>query len=604
MSSQTRTAVPTTPTPSRRNARIVLSSFAFFMLVAAVLPPLFPPTIAWAHRPMSYLLAALSAGLALLITVRPATPRTVLLTIGWVLVIATVLQAFAVGDVVAMFGTWLVVPALALLAGQLRPRGRKVLLAAHVLSGALWAGIGLTVCAMAVAAMHAGDVRSSAAIYELMAVFDITLLPWANFATILTGLALGLTTGWGLLRYYWVAGKMVIAVGILMMAFGFVHDTLEVAGEQAEHLAATGGTTADLTSAADVVLWSFVAATLGLVVAILLSLYKPGGRTRRGRRLLPAKSIRQPERKATVADMRPIADDTVALTLRAEDGAPLPTWAPGAHIDVVLPSGRVRQYSLYGDPADADSYRIAVLREPNGRGGSNEIHAMPVGTTIGIRGPRNNFPLVDATAYLFVAGGIGITPFLPMIDRLERASAPWQLLYRGRSLSSMAFATALRHQYPGHVALLPSDAHPRPDLAEVLGKTPTGVAVYGCGPQGLLDALEAAMATQCPHGTLQVERFAATERTAENLPFEAELRRSGVVVPVPTDRTLLAAIEDIVPTIDRSCVDGICGSCATRVLTGRPDHRDDVLQPGERERTDIIYPCVSRAHGKRIVLDV
>ncbi|RZQ64906.1 oxidoreductase [Amycolatopsis suaedae] len=379
------------------------------------------------------------------------------------------------------------------------------------------------------------------------------------------------------------------------MAFGFLHDALEDAGEQAARLVATGGTAAQLTGTADVVFWGFGSSVLSLVGALLLSLYKPGGRTPRGRRK------RQPGLRVRVADVRTVADGTVALTLRATGGQALPRWAPGAHVDLVLPSGRVRQYSLYGDPADAGCYRVAVLREPDGRGGSAEIHRLRPGAEIGIRGPRNNFPLVQAPAYLFLAGGIGITPFLPMIHELNRAGADWRLIYRGKSLSTMPFTDALARQYPGRVTLLPADTHARPDLAAVLRGCPDGVAVYCCGPESLLRAVE----EHCPAGTLHTERFAASGRAdaGPSTAFDAELRQSGVTVHVPADRTLLAAIQDVDPTVDLSCEDGICGSCVTRVLAGTPDHRDDVLQAHERDRTDVIYPCVSRVRGDRIVLD-
>ncbi|MBF6174978.1 oxidoreductase [Nocardia blacklockiae] len=431
----------------------------------------------------------------------------------------------------------------------------------------------------------------------------MTLLPWANFATILTGLALGVTTGWGLVRYYWVAVKLSIAVGILFLAFGFLHDTLERAHRQAAQLAATGGTTAQLTADAAVAFWGFGTSLLGLVAALLLSLYKPGGKTRRGRRLLPVRASGR-DIRVTIADRREIASDTVALTLRPTEVEQLPEWEPGAHVDLVLPSGRVRRYSLHGDPAEHAIYRIAVLNEPAARGGSTEIHSLRPGMRVGIRGPRNTFPLIDAPAYLFIAGGIGITPFLPMIDRLQRRGADWQLIYRGRSLTSMAFAAALRGRYPERVRLCPADTSARPDLDAVIAAAPRGVAVYCCGPETLLRAVET-VAAQHPDAIVRTERFAASDRPhSDNAPFEAELRRSGVVVKVPADRTLLSVIQEVDPTVALSCEDGVCGSCATRVLAGLPDHRDDVLQAGERERADIIYPCVSRARGERIVLDV
>ena len=181
------------------------------------------------------------------------------------------------------FATWLSVPVLALFAGQLRPKPRKALVAAHAVSAACWIGVALTFVAMSVVAMSTNDIHTTTAIYELMAAFDITLLPWTKFATFLTGVALSMTTKWGLLRYYWVAAKIAIAVGILVVAFGFLHDALERAGHEAAALATIGGTAADISGASDVVLWGFRCAMLSLVGALLLSLYKPDGRTRRAR---------------------------------------------------------------------------------------------------------------------------------------------------------------------------------------------------------------------------------------------------------------------------------------------------------------------------------
>lgn len=256
--------------------------------VAAQLSPLVPPAFPAAHLPMWIAIAAVSGGLALVVTAGPTTRRWFLLSVGWLLVVLTVVQAFVVGDLIAMFATWLSVPVLAKFAGQLRPKPRKALVAAHAVSAACWMGIALTFVAMSVVAMSSNDIHTTHLIYELMATFDITLLPWANFATFLTGIALSLTTKWGLVRYYWVVTKIAIAVGILIMAFGFLHDSLERAGQEAAVLAAAGGTAAQLTHTADVVLWGFGVAMLSLIGALLLSLYKPGGRTKRGRRLAAA----------------------------------------------------------------------------------------------------------------------------------------------------------------------------------------------------------------------------------------------------------------------------------------------------------------------------
>jgi hypothetical protein len=282
------------PGRTPRNARALLFMFFLVAVVATKLPPVFPPSFPQAYVPMWWAIAVSSGGLALLLTVRPSSRRVVVLGLGWLLVALTVLQAFLVGDLIAMFGTWLVVAALALLAGQLRPKPRKALVAAHAVAAACWVGIALTFVAMSVVAMSTNDIQTTRVVYGLMAVFDVTLLPWANFATFLTGIALSMTTKWGLISYYWVAVKLAIAVGILIMAFGFLHDNLEDAAGQAEQLAATGGSAAQITTASDVVLWGFGCAALSLVGALLLSLYKPGGRIRIGRRNLRLREVKAP----------------------------------------------------------------------------------------------------------------------------------------------------------------------------------------------------------------------------------------------------------------------------------------------------------------------
>lgn len=573
--------------------RIALLVYAAVAVALAQLPTLFPLRIPELREPLLIVLAVVAGGLGALLTFRPSAPRRVVLGLGWLQCVLTVVLAFVVGDVLVMFCCWISVPVLALLAGQLGRRPRRALVAAHAISAACWVGITLAVVAMAVVAMTTDDLDTTVVVYKLMSEFDISLLPWANFATTLTGIALGLTTKWGLIRYYWVAIKLVISIAILFSAFAYVENSLTAVIERAEHLAATGGTVGELGVGTSVVLAGFGVPLLSLFAAMLLSLYKPGGKTRRGRRTSPTRDL-----PVKVAEVEKVAEGAIAVTLRPVKGV-LPSWEPGAHIDLVLPSGLVRQYSLFdGSP---EAYRVAVLLEREGRGGSAEIHRLASGARLVVRGPRNKFPLAEAPAYLFIAGGIGITPFLPMIRQLD--GHDWRLIYRGRSLATMAFAAELAGDYPSRVRLVPADTHPRPDLPALLAAVSPGTAVYCCGTESLIKAVETAMPE---HGTLHTERFAASDRAdvAANTAFEADLRESGVVVQVPPERSLLAAIHDVDPTLDASCEDGICGSCQVRVLGGIPDHRDDVLQNHERDRTDVMYPCVSRAKGRRIVLDI
>jgi ferredoxin-NADP reductase len=564
-------------------ARNTLFGYAVLAAVLTQVPSLFPLRIPELRTPLLLALAATAAALGLLLAVRPSAPRPLVLGLGWVQCLLTVALGFVVGDILVMFCCWIAVPILALLAGQLGRRPHRALVAAHAISAAAWVGITCAVVTLAVIGRATRDLDTAVIVYKLISYFDITLLPWANFATTLTGIALGLTTRWGLIRYRWVAAKLIISFAILASAFAYVEDSVGAMIEKAEHLALTGGTTDQLGSGGDVVFAGFGLPLLSLVAAMLLSLYKPGGKTQWGRR----GNIR-------ITKITQLADQTIGLTLRPVKGR-LPSWEPGAHIDLVLPSGLVRQYSIAGESDGA--YQIAVLREPDSRGGSAEIHRLRAGARIGIRGPRNKFPLVEAPSYLFIAGGIGITPFLPMIAAL--GDRDWRMLYRGRSRASMAYAAELSSD--DRVTLLPADEVPRPDLAVLLADVAPGTAVYCCGPESLMQAVEDAMPA---HATLHTERFVATERSGERAAFEAVLQRSGVVVQVPAERSLLDVIHEVDPTVDASCEDGICGSCEVRVLGGIPDHRDDVLQNHERDRTDLMYPCVSRAKGRRIVLDV
>ncbi|WMX47413.1 PDR/VanB family oxidoreductase [Streptomyces roseicoloratus] len=291
------------------------------------------------------------------------------------------------------------------------------------------------------------------------------------------------------------------------------------------------------------------------------------------------------------------ADGVVRLRL---EGTGLPDWQPGAHIDLVLPSGTVRQYSLCGDPAERDAYTIAtrlVEAGQGGRGGSREVHEqVHVGTELEIRGPRNRFPLAPAPSYVFVAGGIGITPILPMVRAAEAACADWRLLYCGRSRASMPFLDEVG-ETAERVTVVAEDEDGRPDLSFLAG-LPEATEVHCCGPEGLMDAVGAAM----PEGRVaRFERFSAA-RTAPGTAFEVELRRTGRTLAVPADRSVLSVVREAVPGVLYSCRQGFCGTCRQRVLDGEVDHRDELLT--DAERTDSMLICVSRCAGERLVLDL
>ncbi|MDN0198555.1 PDR/VanB family oxidoreductase [Streptomyces sp. S.PNR 29] len=296
-----------------------------------------------------------------------------------------------------------------------------------------------------------------------------------------------------------------------------------------------------------------------------------------------------------------VAEGVLALTLRHPLGEQLPAWEPGAHVDVVLGPDLERQYSLCGDPADRDTWRIAVLREPDGRGGSAYVHdQVGQGDKVRVRGPRNHFRLQSAPRYRFIAGGIGITPILPMLAAAEAAGAEWTLLYGGRTRASMAFTGELG-RYGERVTLAPQDETGLLDLASVLGDLADGTLVYCCGPGPLLDAVE----ERCPSGVLHVERFQANEQqTGDDAEFEVELAQSGRTLTVPADVSVLDTVRAAGIEVLYSCTEGTCGTCETDVLEGTPDHRDSVLTQEERESGETMMICVSRCRGKRLVLDL
>ncbi|TWV34761.1 oxidoreductase [Streptomyces misionensis] len=300
------------------------------------------------------------------------------------------------------------------------------------------------------------------------------------------------------------------------------------------------------------------------------------------------------------------ADGVVSLDLHRADHAPLPAWTPGAHIDLVLAPDLVRQYSLCSSPDDAHVWRVAVLREDDGRGGSLQVHdKLAEGDPVRVRGPRNHFPLERAERYLFIAGGIGITPIIPMLEQAERHGSAWELVYGGRTLPSMAFRGALVTRYGERVRVRPEDAYGLLDLDALLGTPRPGTLVYCCGPEPLLKAVEERCAGW-PPGTLHVERFAPKELQApvRDGAFDVELAQTGITVTVPPDKSVLQAVEEAGVQVLFSCQEGTCGTCETAVLEGTVDHRDSLLTPAEQEAHDTMMICVSRAACPRLVLDL
>jgi ferredoxin-NADP reductase len=312
-----------------------------------------------------------------------------------------------------------------------------------------------------------------------------------------------------------------------------------------------------------------------------------------------------PELSLVVKTISHEAERVMGIRLAALGASDLPAWTPGAHIDILLPNGLERQYSLCGDPDDRRHWQIAVLREVAGRGGSEWLHSrIREGDVLRARGTRNNFSLADAGAYLFVAGGIGITPLLPMIREVGRRGVPWRLLYGGRSRRSMAFATELAAD-GGQVCIRPEDEYGLLDLEGFLGEPRHGVAIYCCGPERLLRAMEA-VCERWPDGILHVERFRPSPGAPDgvNGAFEVVLAKSGITCRVGADESILDALEKAGIYVPRSCGEGTCGTCLTPVAAGIPDHRDSFLMGKKRAANDAICVCCSRSRTPRLVLNL
>ncbi|GAA2062133.1 cytochrome P450/oxidoreductase [Williamsia deligens] len=322
----------------------------------------------------------------------------------------------------------------------------------------------------------------------------------------------------------------------------------------------------------------------------------------------PKRGRRTPTRvlDLQVTGRRTAAEGVVELTLTDPAGGSLPEWAPGAHAELLLSPGLTRHYSLCGDPADRSMWTVAVLREQDSRGGSAFVHdELSEGAAVQVTGPRNHFALVPSPRYLFIAGGIGITPIRTMIAAAQAAGAEWSLVYCGRSRSTMAFVDEFKGD--DRVTVWARDEHEnRLDLDALLGEPRSDTLVYCCGPVGLIDAVEKKCASW-PDESLHLERFVATQVEAPEGAldsFEIECTESGVTVTVPEGTSMFDAVEEAGVDVMGSCMEGICGTCQAEVLDGTPDHRDSVLTRAERERGDTVMLCVSRSLSKKLVLDL
>jgi predicted metal-dependent hydrolase/ferredoxin-NADP reductase len=310
--------------------------------------------------------------------------------------------------------------------------------------------------------------------------------------------------------------------------------------------------------------------------------------------------------RLVVAERREPARGVAELVLSSADGAPLPAWEPGAHLDLLLPSGLVRQYSLCGDPADRDSYRIGVRLTEDTRGGSKEVHeTLTAGASVEAHRPRNRFPLAAGRGpRYFVAGGIGITPILPMVRESAARGSDWRLLYVGRSRSSMPFLDEISALADAatRVTVVETDFTGLPDLAAALETAPHGAIVHVCGPEPLMEAVVTTLAELRPGVEARLERFHPADGAAHGDTVEVELRRTGATVIVPADRSVLSAVRERLPNLPYSCEQGFCGTCKVRVLGGTPEHRDDLLTV--EERADSMLICVSRSQDGSLVLDL
>lgn len=321
-----------------------------------------------------------------------------------------------------------------------------------------------------------------------------------------------------------------------------------------------------------------------------------------------------PERQRTFAltviGRRVVAHDqnVVELTLAAADGSPLPRWHPGAHLDIHLPSGRLRQYSLCGDPRSRATYRIAVRRIPDGGGGSIEVHDdLCVGSTVQTNGPRNAFPLSvpgygsPSRRLRFVAGGIGITPILPMLALAEELSLDWSMIYVGRTLDSLPFLDEVR-RFGERVEIRTDDAAGVPCAEDLLGECRSGTTVYACGPAPMLTLIRDRLAGRADV-ELHFERFAAAP-VIDGDEFTVTIGTSNRTITVRSDETLLSALRRAGVDIAYSCQQGFCGTCRTRVVDGVVQHRDTLLTAPER-KGGMMLTCVSRAaRGENLCLDL
>lgn len=304
------------------------------------------------------------------------------------------------------------------------------------------------------------------------------------------------------------------------------------------------------------------------------------------------------------------AEEIVSLELASTDGKPLPSFSAGAHIDVYIRDGLIRQYSLLNDSAEQHRYVIGVLRDPESRGGSVAVHdSIQQGDTIQISSPKNHFELVQAKRTLLFAGGIGVTPILCMARRLSHIDADFEMHYNSRTPERMAFREAIGNSSFAdkvHFHFDNGEDGQKLDLAPLLANPQPGTHLYVCGPTGYIDfVVNSAKQAGWPSDQVHLEYFGAAEvDTSGDTAFEVKIASTGQVFSIPADKPITQVLDDAGVFIPVSCEEGVCGTCLTRVLEGTPDHRDLYLTDAEHEANDQFTPCCSRSKSPLLVLDI
>lgn len=301
--------------------------------------------------------------------------------------------------------------------------------------------------------------------------------------------------------------------------------------------------------------------------------------------------------------------DIASFELAGEDGRSLPPFAAGSHVDVHLPGGLVRQYSLCNDPSETHRYVIAVLRDKNGRGGSKAVHDLiQEGHKLQISTPRNHFALAhDARHHLLLAGGIGVTPILCMAERLSAAGESFDMHYCTRSRERTAFSDRItRSRFSASVQFYHDDSGSMLNIDQVLKSAETGTHLYVCGPRGFMNVvLDTARALGWPESRLHYEFFGASaDLSVASGSFHVRIASSGATIEVPSECTVVQALAANGIEVMTSCEQGVCGTCLTRVLSGEPEHLDSYLTPEEQAANDQFLPCCSRAKSPLLVLDL